>query len=68
MDFGKLSPKEGEDPERAYISNRKNGWGHFKLELWSLPSEIQDGIRETLARQFSDDVFKNLGVQNFSFI
>jgi len=60
-------PKEGEDKEKAYISNRKNAWGKFKFELWSLPSEIQDGLRNTFVKQFSEDVFKNLGVQKFSF-
>jgi len=60
-------PKEGEDKEKAYISNRKNAWGQFKFEFWSLPSEIQDGLRKTLVKQFSEDVFKNLGVQNFDF-
>ena len=61
-------PKEGEDKEKAYISNRKNAWGQFKFELWSLPSEIQDGLRKTLVKQFSEDVFKNLGVQNLQFL
>jgi len=60
-------PKEGEDQEKAYISNRKNAWGQFKFELWSLPSVIQDGLRKTLVKQFSEDVFKNLGVHNFGF-
>ena len=61
-------PKEGEDSEKAYINNRKNAWGPFKFKLWNLPSEIQDYFRETLARQFSEDVFNNLGVRNFNFI
>jgi hypothetical protein len=60
-------PKEGENKEKAYISNRKNAWGQFKFELWNLPSEIQDGLRKTLVKQFSEDVFKNLGAQNFCF-
>jgi hypothetical protein len=59
-------PKE-EDREKAYVSNRKNAWGPFKFELWSLPSEIQNVLRKTLIKQFSDDVFRNLGVQNFEF-
>jgi len=59
--------KEGEDEDKAYVSNRKNAWGHFKFELWSLPLEIQDALRKTLSRQFSEDVFKNLGIQNFRF-
>lgn len=58
-------PKEGEDPEKAYIGNRKRAWGPFKFEVWSLPSQVQEKIQETLANQFSKDVFKNLGVQNF---
>lgn len=61
----KYPPKDGEDREKAYISNRKNAWGYFKFELWNLPLQIQDGLRKTLVKQFSDDVFKNLGVQNF---
>jgi len=61
------SPKEGEDQEKAYISNRKNAWGPFKFELWSLPSKIQDALRKTLVKQFSEDVFKNLGIKNVSF-
>jgi len=60
-------PKEGEDIKKAYISNRKNVWGYFKLELWSLPVEIQDALRKSLVKQFSEDVFKNLGVQNLRF-
>jgi hypothetical protein len=60
-------PKEGEDPEKAYISNRKRAWGPFKREVWSLPEAVQDAIRQTLKDQFSRDVFSNLGVQNFKF-
>jgi hypothetical protein len=60
-------PKEGEDPEKAYINNRKRAWGQFKLELWSLPKSVQDTIRQTLREQFSRDVFSNLGVKNFTF-
>lgn len=63
----KYPPKDGEDKEKAYISNRKNAWGPFKFELWNLPSKIQDALRKTLVKQFSEDVFKNLGVQNFRF-
>lgn len=59
--------KEGEDKEKTYMSNRKNAWGHFKLETWELPSRIQDAIRKALVKQFSQDVFKNLGVQNLRF-
>lgn len=60
-------PKEGEDTGKAYISNRKNTWGPFKFELWSLSLEIQDALRRTLVRQFSEDVFSNLGVKGFNF-
>jgi len=60
-------PKEGEDIEKAYINNRKNAWGNFKFDLWSLPSEIQDAIRKTLVQQFSEDVFENLGVKGSNF-
>jgi hypothetical protein len=61
-------PKEGEDAEKAYISNRKNAWGPFKAKLWNLPPEIQEDLRKTLVIQFSESVFKNLGVQNFNFL
>jgi hypothetical protein len=60
-------PKDGEDQKKSYISNRKNAWGYFKLELWSLPSEIQDELRKALVKQFSEDVFNNLGVKNYFF-
>lgn len=60
-------PKEGEDKEKAYISNRKKAWGPFKFELWSQPEVVQDELRKTLEKQFSEDVFSNLGVKNFSF-
>ena len=59
-------PKEGEDEKKAYTSNRKKAWGPFKLKLWSLSSEIQGSMRETLKKQFSRDVFSNLGVNNLS--
>ena len=59
-------PKEGEDEEKSYISNRKNAWGHFKLNLWTLSPKLQDKIRKTLVKQFSKDVFENLGVKNFN--
>jgi fructose/tagatose bisphosphate aldolase len=58
-------PKEGEDPEKSYINNRKNAWGPFKLKLWSLPGQVQDSFRKSLVEQFSEDVFENLGVKNF---
>lgn len=61
-------PKEGEDSEKSYINNRKNAWGPFKPKLWNLPSEVQDDFRKTLVIQFSESVFKNLGVQNLDFI
>lgn len=61
-------PKEGEDPEKAYIDNRKNAWGLFKFELWNLPSDVQDNLRKSLVKQFSEDVFKNLGVRDLNFI
>jgi len=64
----KHPPKEGEDPEKAYIDNRKNVWGPFKFELWSLPSDVQDNLRKSLVKQFSEDVFKNLGVRDLNFI
>jgi hypothetical protein len=56
--------KEGEDQEKSYINNRKRAWGPFKFELWNLPPKIQDAIRKTLTKQFSEDVFKNSGVKN----
>jgi len=61
-------PKEGEDSEKAYINNRKNAWGPFKSKLWSLPLEVQEDFRKTLAKQFSESVFENLGVKNLNFI
>jgi len=61
-------PKEGEDWEKAYINNRKNAWGPFKYKLWNLPPDVQEDLRKTLVIQFSESVFKNLGVQNFDFI
>lgn len=61
-------PKEGEDAEKAYINNRKNAWGPFKSKLWNLSPEIQEALRNTLVKQFSESVFKNLGVQNLNFI
>jgi len=57
--------KEDEEPEKTYRNNRKNVWGHFELELWNLPSKVQTAFRKSLVRQFSEDVFKNLGVRNF---
>lgn len=56
--------KKGEDIEKTYMSNRKNAWGPFKLELWELSSDIQDAIRDSLIEQFSKDVFQNLGVRD----
>jgi hypothetical protein len=61
-------PKEGEDAEKAYINNRKNAWGQFKSKLWNLSPEVQEDLRNTLVKQFSETVFKNLGVQNLDFI
>jgi hypothetical protein len=58
--------EQGEDSEKAYKSNRKRAWGKFKLQVWSLPFEVQESIQKTLNNQFSQDVFKNLGVQNFN--
>ncbi len=58
-------PKEGEDEEKVYKSNRKRVWGPFKLQVWSLSSEIQQNIQKSLVNQFSEDVFKNLGVRDF---
>ena len=59
-------PKQGEDPEKAYKGNRKRAWGPFKLQVWNLPPNVQKEIQETLVNQFSEDVFKNLGVQGFN--
>jgi hypothetical protein len=60
-------PKEGEDSEKAYINNRKNAWGPFKSKLWNLPPKIQEDLRKTLEKQFSETVFKNLGVKKLDF-
>ncbi len=53
--------KESQDPKEAFVSNRKNVWGTFKLPTWNLPDYIQDAIRISLEKQF-DAVFKNLGL------
>ena len=54
-------PKEGQDPNKVFVDNRKNAWGEFKLQTWNMPSDIQTAMRNSLRAQF-DTVFKNLGV------
>jgi fructose-1,6-bisphosphatase/sedoheptulose 1,7-bisphosphatase-like protein len=57
----KNPPKEGQDPNKVFVDNRKNAWGPFKVQVWNLPANIQKAIRDSLGKQF-DTVFKNLGV------
>ncbi|MFC1658663.1 type II glyceraldehyde-3-phosphate dehydrogenase [Candidatus Omnitrophota bacterium] len=58
----KYPVKEGQDPDKVFVDNRKNAWGPFKLRLWNMPTSVQDPIRESLTDQF-DTVFNNLGVR-----
>jgi len=59
----KFPVKEGQDPEKVFIDNRKNAWAPFKVQVWNLSGGIQDAMRESLKNQF-DTVFNNLGVKN----
>jgi hypothetical protein len=55
--------KEGKDPNKVFVDNRKNAWGSFKLQLWNLPDDIQEAFRNSLEAQFNT-VFINLGVRD----
>ncbi|MDO9065536.1 MAG: class II fructose-bisphosphate aldolase, partial [Chloroflexota bacterium] len=55
--------KPGQEEQAAFVENRKNAWGSFKLHLWNLPLDIQQAIRSSLKQQF-DTVFTNLGVND----
>ena len=57
----KFPAKEGEDPNKVFVDNRKNVWGPFKAQVWNMPAVSQDAIRVSLKNQF-DTVFKNLGI------
>jgi len=63
----KYPAKAGEDPNKAFVDNRKNAWGPFKVQVWNLPAGIQETIRVSLKTQF-DTVFNNLGVKDSRII
>jgi len=45
--------KPGETEEQFLYKTRKKAFGDFKKEMWSLPEENLDGVRETLEERFS---------------
>jgi hypothetical protein len=65
--LGKYPPKEGQDPNKVFVDNRKNVWGAYKNPLWSLPLYIQDAIRASLKGEF-DTVFNTLGAKDSGII
>ncbi|MDD4893948.1 MAG: hypothetical protein PHW54_01370, partial [Candidatus Omnitrophica bacterium] len=59
--FSKNPVKEGQNPDKVFVDNRKNVWGPFKVQAWNLPSGVQAEMRASLGAQF-DTAFQNLGV------
>lgn len=45
--------KPGETEEQFLYKTRKKAFGDFKKEMWDLPEENLDGVRETLEERFS---------------
>jgi len=45
--------KQGETEEQFLYKTRKKAFGDFKKEMWSLPQENLNGVRETLEERFS---------------
>jgi len=45
--------KPGETEEQFVYKTRKKAFGDFKKEMWGLPEENLDGLRETLEERFS---------------
>ncbi|MDD2680273.1 MAG: phosphoglycerate kinase [Candidatus Omnitrophica bacterium] len=61
----KYPVKEGQDPNKVFVDNRKNAWGPYKLFVWNLPESIKTPIRRSLKTQF-DTVFRNMGMAKAS--
>ncbi|MEA1935763.1 MAG: class II fructose-bisphosphate aldolase [Thermodesulfobacteriota bacterium] len=55
--------KEKDTEEQFIYKTRKKGFGHFKKEMWDLPSEIRKAIGEELENKFSF-LFNKLNVLN----
>jgi len=53
--------KSGETEKQFLYKTRKKAFGDFKKEMWSLPEENLDGLRETLEERFSL-LFRKLNV------
>jgi len=53
--------KQGETEEQFLYKTRKKAFGDFKKEMWSLPAENLNGVRETLEERFSL-LFRKLNV------
>lgn len=53
--------KPGETVEQFLYKTRKKGFGDFKQELWGLPKENLEGIREALEKRF-ELLFQKLNV------
>ncbi|MFC2063375.1 class II fructose-bisphosphate aldolase [Chloroflexota bacterium] len=45
--------KPGETEDQFYYKTRKKAFGDFKREMWSIPEENLDGIREMLTGRFA---------------
>lgn len=55
--------EEGQTDEQFHYKLRKEAWGQFKKECWSLPKEIKKPIMTALEKRFAF-IFREVNVEN----